>query len=92
MDSWNFFGMWCGIGESAPPLPTPDNENLELLDGCKLTPAEAMQWARRRKQRLCRELAMDARVWTCPEHRRTWNATLGIEQLLLRQCYGIRDA
>jgi hypothetical protein len=77
---------------SDPGSPSPDNENLELLANCKLTPAEVLQWVRQRKERLCRELAEDARLWTCPEHRRDWNVSLGIEQLTLSQCYGIRDA
>ena len=92
MDSWNLFGMWCGIGESAPPLPKPDNQNLELLAGCKLTPAEVMQWARREKTRLSRDVAMDARLWTCPKHRRDWIMTLAIEKLTLWQCYGVWGA
>ncbi len=68
-----------------------DNENLELLEGCPLTPAEVLQWVRREKERLSRNLAADARLWACPEHQRTWNATLGIEQVTLRQCFGIID-
>jgi hypothetical protein len=71
--------------------PTPANENLQLLLNCPLTPAEIMQWARRRKTRLSRELDADPRLWTCPEHRRDWNATVGIEKLTLWQCYGILD-
>jgi hypothetical protein len=91
MDSWTLLGTRLNAGDANPP-PPPDNENLELMAGCKLTPAEVLQWVRRRKQRLCRELAMDAQLWHCPEHRRDWNASLGIEQLILWQCYGIRDA
>ena len=90
MESVDYFGVRLIAGEATPP--PPDNENLELLAGCGMTPAEVMQWARQRKQRLCRELAMDARLWTCPEHRRTWNATLGIEKLTLWQCYGVWGA
>jgi hypothetical protein len=90
MASCDFFGARFSTGEANLP-PKPDNENLPLLEGSVLTPAEALQWARRRKQRLCRELAKDARLWHCPEHRRTWNATIGIEKLTLWQCYGILD-
>jgi hypothetical protein len=71
--------------------PTPDNENLLLLAGCVWTPAEVMQWVRQEKRRLSRKLAANPRLWTCPEHRRTWNATIGIEKLTLWQCYGILD-
>jgi hypothetical protein len=72
-------------------VPQPDNENLQLLAGCAWTPAEVMQWVRTEKRRLSRELAANPRLWTCPEHRRTWNATIGIEKLTLWQCYGILD-
>ena len=90
MVSLTLFGTRILSGEANPPEPA--NENLLLLAGSNMTPAEAMQSARRRKQRLCKELANDARLFSCPEHRRTWNATLGIEKLVLSQCYGIRDA
>ena len=91
MATWEYGGARIAIGDSGPP-PEPDNENLELMADCSLTPAEVLQWVRRRKRRLCRELAMDSRLWHCPEHRRDWNASLGIEKLTLSQCYGIRDA
>jgi hypothetical protein len=90
MDCLNLFGTRIGIGGMAPP--SPDNENLELMAGCKLTPAEVMQWVQREKVRLSGEVARDARLWTCPKHRRDWDVTLGIEKLLLSQCFGIRDA
>lgn len=89
MDLREFFGTRCIAGEAVTP-PTPDNENLPLLtEDDWMTPAEVLQWARRRKERLIRKLADDARLWNCPEHRRTWNATLGIEQITRRQCYGV---
>lgn len=82
----------CVIGEGFT-TPTPDNENLPLMDDdFVLTPAELMQWARREKKRLSRALAADPRLWSCPQHRRDWNATIGIEQITLRQCFGILDA
>jgi hypothetical protein len=59
------------------------------MTGCRFTPAELMQWLRRERRRLCREAALDARLWTCPKHRRDWIFTLGLEELVLRQCYGI---
>jgi IS5 family transposase len=89
MEPWDHLGPCRIFHEENPPMP--DNENLRLLtDDDWMTPAEVMQWARRRKERLIRELAADARLWTCPEHRRTWNATLGIEQLTRRQCFAVR--
>ena len=91
MHSWTLFGTRLIVGEAIPPLKA-DNDNLELMKNCKLTPAEVLQWVQRRKRRLCRELATDPRLWNCPEHRRDWNVSLGIEELTLSQCYGIRDA
>jgi hypothetical protein len=88
MESIHYFGVRLITGEVTPP--TPDNENLRLLPAW-MTPAELMQWVRQEKQRLSRELAMDASLWTCPEHRRTWDATIGIEKLALWQCYGVRE-
>ena len=89
MNSWNLFGIRCDLGESAPPLPTPDNDNLELMTGCKLTPAELLQFIRQYKKRLSRAVAADARLWTCPEHRKDWMITLGIEKVTLWRCYGV---
>jgi hypothetical protein len=78
----------CDEGFTAP---VADNENLPLLLNCAMTPAEIIQWARREKKRLARKVAADPRLWTCPDHRRTWNATIGIEKLTLWQCFGIMD-
>lgn len=74
--------------EFAPPEPA--NENLRLLPDW-MTPAEVMQWVRREKERLSREVADNPRLWNCPEHRRMWDMTLAIEQLTLRQCYDVRS-
>jgi hypothetical protein len=90
MASVNIFGIRITMENLV--APTPDNDNLELMTGCVLTPAEVRQWAKRRRQRLSRALAKNPQLWNCPEHRRTWNATLGIEKLVLSQCYGIRGA
>jgi hypothetical protein len=74
-------------------VPPPDNENLTLMsDSFPLTPAELVQWARRKKKRLSRKLAADPRLWNCSEHRRDWNAADGIEQVTLRQCFGVIKA
>lgn len=75
-------------GEQADP-PQADNDNLRVLSEW-MTPAEVLQWVRREKVRLCREVASDPRLWFCPEHRRTWNARLGIEAIVIRQYYGGR--
>jgi hypothetical protein len=89
--SWEYAGTRCGVGE-ALLLPPPDNDNLELMPGCPLTPAEVMQWLRRERRRLSRAVAMDTRLWTCPEHRRDWIVTLGLEKLTLWHCYGVWGA
>lgn len=88
MSGIEIFGVRIIIGEANPP---PDNENLRLLPDW-MTPAELLQWVRQEKDRLSRELAADASLWVCPEHRREWDSTLGIEKLALWQCYGVRDA
>jgi hypothetical protein len=80
------------LGEPAPPLPSHDNENLELMTGCKLTPAELLQFIRQHKKRLSRAVAADARLWDCPDHRNDWMTTLGIEKLTLWHCYGVWGA
>jgi hypothetical protein len=90
MESLNIFGTRIMTGD-AFALPTPDSDNSVLLGDNGITPAEWMQWAKRRKKRICRDLAADPRLWTCPELWRDWNATIGIEKLLLWQCWGIRD-
>lgn len=90
MTYWAYNGMQHGIGECLPP--PADNDNLELMRGCVLTPAELMQWTRRERRRLSRAVAIDARLWSCPDHRRDWIVTLGIEKLTLWKCYGIWTA
>jgi hypothetical protein len=88
MASLELFGTRLIVGPAEPP--PPGNENRHLLPDW-MTPAEAIQWVRRRKGRLSRELADDARLWACPEHRRTWEATLGIEAMVLRRGPGVRE-
>jgi hypothetical protein len=91
MSVFEILGTCVILGDSVPPRP-PDNENLELMAGCKLTPAELLQWTRQEKARLGRELAKDARLWACPEHRRLWDETLELEKLTLWHCYGVWGA
>lgn len=90
MNQIRLIGIRITAGEAVSP-PEPDNDNLRLLtEDDWMTPAELMQWARQEKRRLVRDLAADARLWACPEHRRDWNETLGIEQITRRQYYGER--
>jgi hypothetical protein len=88
METLNVFGTTFTTSDHMP-LPRPDNDNLELMTGCRYTPAELMQWIRRERKRLSGEVATDARLWTCPKHRRDWLVTLGLEQVTLWKCFGI---
>ena len=91
MDSLTLCGTRFITGD-ALTLPTPDNENLPLMPGCSLTPAEFMQWVRQERRRLSRAVAADARLWTCSEHRKDWMLFLGLEKLTLWHCYGVWGA
>jgi hypothetical protein len=70
--------------------PTPDNNNWRLTS--ELTPAEFMQWVRREKQRLHRELLANPSLLTCPEHRRDLTVRLAMEKCALWHYYGVREA
>jgi hypothetical protein len=91
MDSFTLFGTRIITGD-AFALPTPDNANLELMTGCALTPAELLQFIRQYKKRLSRAVAADPGLWNCPNHRKDWNITLGIEKVTLWRCYGVWGA
>jgi hypothetical protein len=89
MTPYDCFGTRFMSGEGLTP-PVPDNENLRLMPDW-MTPAELMQWVRQEKERLSREIAKDSRLWSCPEHRRTWHVRLAMEQLARRLFYGRRQ-
>ena len=88
MESLDCLGVRLIVGETAPP--TPGNDNWGVCSDWQ-TPAEVMQWLRQRKGRLSRELAADARLWACPEHRLTRTITLAIEKCALWHHYGVRE-
>lgn len=69
--------------------PPANNDNWGVASSWQ-TPAEALQWVRRRKLRLCRELSADARLWACHEHRLTRTIALAMEKCVLWHDYGIR--
>ncbi len=71
------------------PMPPRDNDNRRLMHDWQ-TPAEILQWIRQRKRRLHQEVAADARLWTCPEHRLTRSITLAMEKCALWHYYGVR--
>jgi hypothetical protein len=48
--------------------PNPDNENLRMMEDWE-TPAELIQFIRREKDRLCRQLAVDPSLLGDPTHR-----------------------
>ena len=70
-------------------FPAPNNDNWRLMPDW-MTPAEFMQWVRQQKERLRRELATDFRLRHCPEHRKTWDITLAMEQCGLWHYYNVR--
>jgi len=82
------------LGEMVTPFNAltpmqPDNDNWGVCSETK-TPAEVMQWVRRRMARHCRELAANASLWHCPEHRLTRTITAAIEKCTLWHHYGVR--
>jgi hypothetical protein len=88
MECFTFFGTSFIAGELNAP-PKPDNDNWRLMPEWR-TPAEFLQLIRREKDRLRRELLADARLLTCPKHRRTWSIRLAMEKCCLWHYYGIR--
>ena len=87
MDSLTLFGTRLIVGDLPPA--TPDNNNWPLMEPGR-TPAEFMQWVRREKDRLRRELAADPGLLACPDHRLTREITLAMEKCCLWHYYGVR--
>jgi hypothetical protein len=67
------------VSGEAFAVPKHDNDNWRLFDDW-ITPAEFMQWVRRRKEGLRRELAADFRLRSCPENRLTWDIAEAMER------------
>jgi hypothetical protein len=86
MEPCDIFGNRFRTGEANPP-PKPDNDNWRLTDK---TPAEFMQWVRRRQERLRREMVADERLLACPEHRLTLDIALAMEKCCRWHYYGER--
>ena len=66
--------------------PATENDNVATISST-MTPAEIMQWVRNDRRRLSRAVIADASLWRCPEHRRQWEITLGIEQITRRKFF-----
>lgn len=81
--------METGIDYGSDAPPKPDNENRRLFSA-DTTLEECMQWIRREKMRLAREVNADPRLMTCPEHQLTWRITLAMERCALWHYYGVR--
>jgi hypothetical protein len=68
----------CLTGESFA-TPTPDNDNWKLKKDW-MTPAELLQWVRRTREEMQRELAADFSLRHCPKHRGIWESLAALER------------
>ena len=75
------------ITGGGPTTPAPDNDNWRLKPDW-MTPAEFLQWLRREKERMQRELEADFRLRSCPKHRQDWDILVAIERCASHR-YGI---
>ncbi len=69
--------------------PQHDNDNWRLMREW-VTPAEFMQWLRRTREEMRRELAADFTLRSDPEHRKTWEELAAMERCCLWHYYGER--
>lgn len=85
--SWDYRGTRVidGVGEP----PRPDNDNWRLMEEW-MTPAELMQWIRRTRDEMRRELAGDDSLWHCPRHRRQRLSLDAMERCALWHYWGVR--
>jgi hypothetical protein len=88
MKPCNVFDTILITGDDNPP-PRPDNDNWHLMHDWR-TPAEFLQWVRRRKERLRREVEADERLLACPEHRLTRDVATAMEKCCLWHYFGVR--
>ena len=89
MAALDVFGTVCSVGETITPL-TPDNDNWGLKEDW-VTPAEFMQWVKRTRDEMRRELQADASLWECPKHRRHRTMLDAMERCALWQYYRARQ-
>jgi hypothetical protein len=89
METMTLFGTRFITGDM--PLPKPDNTNWLLMEPW-MTPAELLQWVRRTRDEMRRELAADPGLLACPKHRRSWDSLAALERCALWRYYGVREA
>jgi len=74
------------IGGGVPP--THDNDNDRLSE--HQTPAECLQWVRRTKDEMRKELAADFTLRRDPAWRRIWDNVVAFEKCCLWHHFGVR--
>lgn len=89
MASFELFGTRYLAGEDCP-LPTPANHNGGIFSEGD-TPAGALQFFRRVKERMRREIIADFRLRNDPDHRMLWESVRAAEQCLLWQHFRERE-
>ena len=88
MATLDCFGTRLCAGEGWAPKPH-NNDNLRLMEDW-MTPAEFMQWVRRNREEMRRELAADFTLRFDPVHRKDWVALAAMERCCLWHYYGVR--
>jgi hypothetical protein len=89
MESWTLFGTRFITGETNPRI-RPDNDNFGLKEDW-VTPAEFMQWVKRTRDEMRRELQADPALWQSPKHRRQRTMLNAMEQYALWHYYRVRE-
>jgi hypothetical protein len=90
MESCDVFGTRFITG-GPDKMPPHNNDNMRLMEPW-MTPAELLQWVRRTREEMRRELAADFSLRTCPTHRRHWDNLEAMEKCCLWHYYGAREA
>jgi hypothetical protein len=88
MEFLDVFGTRAHTAPAIVP-PAADNDNMQLMEAW-MTPAEFLQWLRRTREEMRRELAADFSLRNCPKHRRHWDALSAMERCALWHYYGMR--
>jgi hypothetical protein len=88
MNQLSLIGIHIRAGEAVSP-PTPDNENLRLMEEW-MTPAEFMQWVEQTREGMRRELAADFTLRACPKHRTRWENLDAMERCCRWHYLGVR--
>jgi hypothetical protein len=88
METWTTYGTQTVI--AATIIGKLDNDNWRLMAEGR-TPAEFMQWLKRKREELRRELAADFSLRNCPTHLRHWETLDAMEKCCLWHYYGQRE-